>query len=957
MYYEDMIYSYIGNVVISMNPFKDLPIYDDLTISKYRGRSAFDPKLPPHIFALADNVFSDMKWRGRDQVVIISGESGAGKTEAAKKIMQYVAAVSGSSEKVNKIKDKLLLTNPLLESFGNAKTTRNNNSSRFGKYMDIQFDFKGDPSGGVITTYLLEKARVIHLGEGERNFHIFYQLLAGQADKQGLRNEASAFELLCHGEPKVKGLDDRKWYADVNKGLNAIGFSADEQNQLWQGLACVLLLGNLSFVSDGKTGSKLGVTKKAQQAAAAEKIETLIGVSSAQISHALTHNTRIVNGSKVAGDLDPEQSAASRDTLCKALYQRLFNWMCERINQSISVDATQIKAVIGVLDIYGFEVFKTNSFEQFCINYCNEKLQQLFIELTLKTEQDEYTAEGIEWTPIKYFNNKIICDLVDKKRGGIIATLDEESIRPGETTDKVWLNNMTTAIGNHAHFVVRKNPQDKSIPENSFILKHYAGDVVYSVDGFLEKNKDTMYKDLSKLMFESNSSVLKSCFPEGDETTWKSAGKRPTTAGRLFANSMDAMIKLLNSKTPSYVRCIKPNHTRSVHKIEPELMQHQVQYLGLVENVRVRRAGYCFRETYKEFLWRYRILSDQTYPNWNGSDKDGCIKVFEALGVRSNMYQLGKTKLFIKHPKLVFRIEEERDDKLDEIATKLQLGWRLALVNRTVFGWFDGIRDMFQPVLGLDGRSPTYGFSPSKVNWPGHKPQLKTSSDFLKGVYGSWWAKKMVGPLPAQQQTLMRDQFVAHDIFAGQKAKFSIKAAGLDVTDHTREVDPSGDKKAVFESKHGKVLWCAEADKISKGGKGSKRLIVLTDTALFRTNNWKVQPSRTLEYNQIKGVTTSPEADSVIVLHTTEEGSDILLNFASADEVNRAFGFVSKLKSVAKAAGVALKMEVLDSQHPLVYNNSGKPGKEHNKMVKFMKDPAEIPGTRWQQKSKTFVYF
>jgi myosin-1 len=368
MYYEDMIYCYIGNVVISVNPFKDLPIYDEKSVARYRGRSAFDPKLPPHIFALADNVFSDMTWRGRDQVVIISGESGAGKTEAAKKVMQYIAAVSKEGPKVNEIKDKLLTTNPLLESFGNAKTTRNDNSSRFGKYMDIQFDFKDNPCGGVITTYLLEKARVTRTSDGERNFHIFYQLLSGGlAQKFGMKADPKAYNLLKRGEVKVRGHDDKKWYAECAHGFKAIGFSESEQKYLWESLGAVLMLGNLEFKSAGN-GSKVSNAKEAESCA------KLIGSTAAKVESAVTHNTVVAQGEAVSTDLNPDKAAHSRDTLCKAMYQRLFVWMCKRINESIQVDPKEIKAVIGVLDIYGFEIFKQNSFEQFCINYCNEKL-------------------------------------------------------------------------------------------------------------------------------------------------------------------------------------------------------------------------------------------------------------------------------------------------------------------------------------------------------------------------------------------------------------------------------------------------------------------------------------------------------------------------------------------------------------------------------------------------------
>ena len=544
-----------------------------------------------------------MQFRGRDQVIIISGESGAGKTEASKKIMQYVAAVSGSSKKVNAVKAKLLSTNPVLEAFGNAKTTRNDNSSRFGKYMDLQFNFTGDPVGGFVTTYLLEKARVVRQMEQERNFHIFYQLLAGgKASSVGLEKDPKKYRYLNQGgAEKVGSMDDKKEYNEMIAGLKAVGFSSADEEALLSILAVVILLGEVKVVEDGSDAKIEGDLSK---------LLGLLGCDQAAFEAAVTNNTRVVGGAQTATPLSQSAAQDAVDSLSKAVYQRLFRWVCDKINESLTTDEGEVKAVIGVLDIYGFEIMQTNSFEQFCINYCNESLQQLFIELTLKTEQDEYMAEGIEWTPIEFFNNKIICDLIDQRPRGIIALLDEESIRPGEASDESWLEKMTSSFGKHDHYTGSKGAADKAVARGTFVLKHYAGDVVYNAEGFLSKNADTLFKDLSRLMFNSKNAVLKSCFPEGDESTWAGASKRPPTAGRAFSTSMKEMIKLLNTKIPSYVRCVKTNHKRQPMSIDMELLKHQVQYLGLVENVRVRRAGFCFRETFEAFMFRYVGVRD-----------------------------------------------------------------------------------------------------------------------------------------------------------------------------------------------------------------------------------------------------------------------------------------------------------------------------------------------------------
>lgn len=671
LFANDTIYCYIGNVVISLNPFKQMSIYDQKTIDKYLSRSNFDPKLEPHIYALADNVFTDMKFRGRDQVIIISGESGAGKTEASKKIMQYVAAVSGSSKKVNVVKSKLLSTNPVLEAFGNAKTTRNDNSSRFGKYMDLQFDFTGDPVGGFVTTYLLEKARVVRQMDQERNFHIFYQLLAGgKAGGLGLEKDPKKYRYLNQGgAERVGSMDDKKEYNDMIAGLRAVGFGAEDEAAMLDVLAIVLLLGEVKVAAAGAEGASVEGD--------VSKLVALLGCDKAALEAAVTNNTRVVGGTQTASPLSQAAAQDSVDSLAKAVYQRTFRWVCEKINESIATTDDAVKAVIGVLDIYGFEIMQTNSFEQFCINYCNESLQQLFIELTLKTEQDEYMSEGIEWTPIEYFNNKIICDLIDKRPRGIIALLDEESIRPGEASDASWMEKMTSSFGSHDHYTGSKGAADKTVVRGTFVLKHYAGDVTYNSQGFLSKNADTLYKDLSRLMFKSKNAVLKGAFPEGDEAAWAGASKRPPTAGRAFSTSMKEMIALLNTKVPSYVRCVKTNHKRQPMSIDMELLKHQVQYLGLVENVRVRRAGFCFREPFETFMARYSLLSPACKGGkWKGTTGDGCKQIMDDIGVSGRAYQLGKTKLFIKNPVHVFRLEEERDEMLEKVVVPIQRAWR-----------------------------------------------------------------------------------------------------------------------------------------------------------------------------------------------------------------------------------------------------------------------------------------
>eukprot|EP00055_Hartaetosiga_balthica_P007144 m.24170 g.24170 ORF g.24170 m.24170 type:complete len:997 (-) comp5625_c0_seq1:1821-4811(-) len=931
LYFNDIIYSYIGNVIVAVNPFRALDIYSDEYVEKFRGRSAFDPKLQPHIFALADNVFNDMRYRGNDQVVIISGESGAGKTESSKKIMQYVAAVSGATEKVNEVKNKLLNTNPVLESFGNAKTTRNDNSSRFGKYMDIQFDFHGEPAGGVITTYLLEKARVVHQGENERNFHIFYQLLAsGKGKEIGLTKDATHYRYLNQGNsPKVKGMNDQSWFKEVQDGLNFIGFTSSEVNNVFQLVGAIILLGEIKLGSQGQ-GSKVDSFP--------QNIGSLLGVKESDLERSITHSTVIVNRQQVASDLNVEQAQNAVNTLAKAMYDRLFKWVYERINTSIAAKKGDMKAVIGVLDIYGFEIFQTNSFEQFCINYCNEKLQQLFIELTLKTEQDEYLAEGIEWKEIDYFNNKIICDLIEKTPIGIIALLDEESIRPGDKSDAVWLGKMADAFKTNERFVARAGASDRSLPPNSFKLVHYAGEVVYSVSGFLEKNTDTLFKDLARLGFESTNPVFKACFPEGNEKEWAGASKRPPTAGKAFVKSMKAMIELLNCKIPSYVRCIKPNHLKAPKKIDDELLRHQVKYLGLTENVRVRRAGFCFRETKDSFFFRYKLLSPNTYPTWNGTVEKGIVEIFESLGIAPSAYQMGKTKVFVKNPTTVFRLEEERDEKLEEVVTRLQLAWRLYLIRREIDTYYQSLKKKFSNVKS----DKKFGYG---VEWPSHGPILKQADFMLKKVFKNWWARQMINTLSEEQQRILRVQLLAYRFLDGEKEGFVVMKNSF--TQHFYEDETTLE---AFASVNGECMFDCPIIKLSRKMKPMPRTVVLTESTVYKADNsLKVNARRTIPLDTLSAISVSKFKDNYVVLHSKTPGHDLVFSIGGESD-NHLAEFVARLYLACRSIDNRIPVNVCES---ITFNNSTTEGQE--KTLVFKKNPTGIAGSRFQRPS-TVLY-
>ncbi|XP_053318478.1 unconventional myosin-Ie [Spea bombifrons] len=684
-YMDDFIFTYIGPVLISVNPFKQMPYFGEKEIEMYQGAAQYEN--PPHIYALADNMYRNMIIDRENQCVIISGESGAGKTVAAKYIMGYISKVSGGGPKVQHVKDIILQSNPLLEAFGNAKTVRNNNSSRFGKYFEIQFSPGGEPDGGKISNFLLEKSRVVMRNEGERSFHIFYQMIEGASKEQrntlGITSLDYYYYLSQSGSYKVDDINDKRDFQETMHAMSVIGIFPEEQAMVLQIVAGILHLGNINFKEKGNY-------------AAVESEEFLafpsflLGINESRLKDKLTSRQM---DSKWGGKsesinvtLNVEQACYTRDALAKALHSRVFDYLVDSINKAMEKDHEEYN--IGVLDIYGFEIFQKNGFEQFCINFVNEKLQQIFIELTLKAEQEEYVQEGIRWTPIDYFNNKIVCDLIENKVNppGVMSILDDVCATMhavGEGADQTLLQKLQMAVGTHEHF---------NSWNQGFIIHHYAGKVSYDMDGFCERNRDVLFTDLIELMQSSQLPFIKALFSENLQAEKKG---RPTTASSKIKKQANDLVNTLMKCTPHYIRCIKPNETKKPRDWEESRVKHQVEYLGLKENIRVRRAGYAYRRVFKKFLQRYAILTKETWPSWRGDEKQGVLHLLHSVNMESDQFQLGKTKVFIKAPESLFLLEEMRERKYDGYARTIQKAWRKYVARKKYVQMREEASDLF----------------------------------------------------------------------------------------------------------------------------------------------------------------------------------------------------------------------------------------------------------------------
>uniref|UniRef100_A0A3B4UIG6 Myosin Ic, paralog a n=1 Tax=Seriola dumerili TaxID=41447 RepID=A0A3B4UIG6_SERDU len=882
---ENLIYTYIGSVLVSVNPYKELEIYSKQQMERYRGVSFYE--ISPHIYAVSDNTYRAMRTERKDQCILISGESGAGKTEASKKILLYYAVTCPTNDCMAALGDRLLQSNPVLEAFGNAKTLRNDNSSRFGKYMDVQFDFRGVPVGGHILNYLLEKSRVVHQNHGERNFHIFYQLLDGGDEDLlktlGLERNPQNYHYLVKGNcPRVSSISDKNNWKVVMKALCVIGFS--EEEKLLNIIAGVLHLGNTQF-GEGEEGETY-ITTETQ----ITNLAKLLGVDGSALTEALTHKKLTAKGEEMISPLNFEQALSARDALAKAVYGRTFAWLVEKINQSLALKVHKASSVIGLLDIYGFEVLQHNSFEQFCINYCNEKLQQLFIELTLRSEQEEYETEGIAWETVQYFDNKIICDLIEEKHKGIISILDEECLRPGETCDVSFLEKLEDTLGGHPHFVTHKLANGKTrrvMSREEFRLLHYAGEVNYNVNGFLDKNNDLLNRNLKEVMCQSDNQILSHCFRREEVMDQK----RPEMAATQFKNSLMKLMEILMSKEPSYVRCIKPNDAKQPGRFDEVLVRHQVKYLGLMENLRVRRAGFAYRRRFEAFLQRYKPLCPETWPNWHGRLVDGVSTLVNHLGYKPEEFKLGRSKIFIRFPKTLFNTEDALEAKKPEIVIVIQSGWRgmkarrrakrrrqaAELIRRFIKG-FIYRHEEYCPVNEYFLDHVRYSFLknlrknlPKSVldkNWPIPPPSLVEASEHLRMLHMRNMVMKYCRRVQPEWKKQMVQKVVASEIFKDQKDSYpqSVGRLFLDTRLEREQIN----LKVVQTLGNEKVQYGASVTKYDRRGfKPRPRQLLLTNTFAVLVDRTKIK--QRIDYTALRGISVSSLSDGMFVLHMPSE--------------------------------------------------------------------------------------
>jgi len=661
-YKDDLLYTWVGaarSVLVAVNPYKRLPLYGNDQIDLYRAPPP-NTKLEPHVFDIANDSFNSMLFgtRTSNQSVLISGESGAGKTVATKQCLSFLARISGSERNVE---ERVIAANPLLEAFGNAQTIRNNNSSRFGKYIKIYFD----PSQRVITAadidnYLLEKARLVYQQKGERNFHVMYQLT--KAGEYGLGAPQNYRYTNQSGLFDAKDIDDLEEYDGVQAAMDELGFSSEEKDFAFTVAAGILNLGNSEFSGKKEKGNVMGSVLKSKQPV--NEAARLFGVAEADLEKVMNYRSISVRGKTAVIPLDPENARGSCDSLSMAIYGRLFNWLVRKVNASLQGDAKDSKSVyIGILDIFGFEIFEQNSFEQLCINYANEKLQQQFNRTTFKEEEALYVSEGIKFTHVEFIDNQQVLDMIEQPPRGILPMLDDECLVP-EGSDTKFINKVEETHAKNPKF--QTDVHRKLNDSFNFEIDHYAGVVNYNADGFMVKNRDNMFFDQYVLCSRSSHALMQELFPKGKGNI------NNVSQSKQFRGQLTELMDSLAKTESRYIRCIKPNAQQVSDKFESPLVVDQLRYSGVFEAVEIRRQGYPFRLRYNQFACKYSCVNgNYSYRTAAKDYKKRCQEIIDSAKDDFTECVFGKTMVLYRtkeHRTLTLR----RELALETIIPKCQ---------------------------------------------------------------------------------------------------------------------------------------------------------------------------------------------------------------------------------------------------------------------------------------------
>nr|XP_036673237.1 unconventional myosin-Ia isoform X2 [Drosophila suzukii] len=780
-----------------------------------------------------------------------------------------------------------------LEAMGNACTLKNNNSSRYGKLFDIEIDFKGDPMGVHITHYMLEKTRITDTIIGERNFHIFYQLLLG-ADLQLLKSlklyrNVEKYELLRNTTAME---EDRMNFHYTKRSLDVLGLNCEESNSIFRVIAVVLKLGNFIFVPitniDGTEGCQVSNVYEVQETAQLLNIEAQILINC--LTRANSSNSAQED---VGCEMDARQAAINRNTLCRTLYSRLFTWLVNKINESLK--STQREKNLALLDFYGFEVLEHNSFEQFAINYSAEKIHQNFVYHILRSEQELYIREGLEWSRIDYFDNESICELIDKPSYGILSLINESHLNSNEAL----LLRVQQCCAGHPNFMTTGSNS------MSFQIRHFASVVNYSIHRFLEKNSDMLPKYISAAFYQSKLSLVQSLFPEGNPR--RQVTKKPSTLSSNIRTQLQTLLAIVKHRRSHYVFCIKPNEGKQPHQFDMALVQHQVRYMSLMPLVHLCRTGHCYHLLHVKFFHRYKLLNSLTWPHFHGgSQVEGIALIIRNLPLPSAEFTIGTKNVFVRSPRTVYELEQFRRLRISELAVliqkmfrmyharkrfqrmrhsqmiissawrtwrareeyrslkyKRQVKWAIDVIGRYYRQW-----KIRQFLLTIPLRLPPNTLSPLSTEWPAAPVFLADASRQLRSIYHRWKCYIYRNSFDQTARNRMREKVTASIIFKDRKASYARSVGHPFVGDYVRLRHNQQWKKICAETNDQYVVFADIINKIARSsGKFVPILLVLSTSSLLLLDQRTLQIKYRVPASEIYRMSLSPYLDDIAVFH------------------------------------------------------------------------------------------
>ncbi|XP_037946319.1 unconventional myosin-Ib [Teleopsis dalmanni] len=812
-----------------------------------------------------------------------------------------------------KLRECVSYADVFLEAMGNASTMKNNNSSRYGKLFDIEIDFKGDPIGVHITHYMLEKTRITNTTIGERNFHIFYQLLLG-ADLQLLKSlklyrNVEKYEIL-NNTTAIE--EDRTNFHYTRKSLEVLGLSCDEINSIFRILAVVLKLGNFIFVPttniDGTEGCQISNLYEVQETAYLLNLEAQILINCLTRSNSFSSNQE-----DVGCDLDAKQAAYIRSTVCRTLYGRLFTWLVNKINEILK--SAQREKNLALLDFYGFEILESNSFEQFAINYSAEKIHHNFVHNVLKTEQELYIKEGLEWTRIDYFDNESICELIDKPNYGILSLINEAHLN----TNEALLQRIQQCCAGHPNFMT-SGPNSMC-----FKIRHFASVVNYSIHRFLEKNTDVLPRYISTALYKSDLPLVQSLFPEGNPR--RHTSKKPTTLSSNIRTQLHTLLDIIKNRRAHYVFCIKPNESKQARSFDLALVQHQVRYLSLMPLVHLCRTGHCFHLSHVKFFNRYKLLNSITWPHFHsGSTVEGIALIIRNLPLPSAEFTIGTKNVFVRSPRTVYELEQFRKARINNLAVLIQKVFRMYLARKRFLrmrdsqitissAWrtwrecrfgipFTGRRHLWslyrvareeyrtmkykrqvkwavdvisrhfrrwkirQYLLTIPLRLPPNTLSPLSTEWPTAPKFLSETSRLLRSIYHRWKCYIYRNSFDQTSRNRMREKVTASIIFKERKASYSRSVGHPFVGDYVRLRHNPQWKKICIETNDQYVVFADIINKITRSnGKFVPILLVLSTSSLLLLDQRTLQVKYRVPASEIYRMSLSPYLDDIAVFH------------------------------------------------------------------------------------------